>query len=136
MKRAAFMVAAAVVMAACAGSPATSPSPSTSAITHTVTGTLTFTEPNPPSCDGAGGYADIRAGADILVVDGAGATIGKGSLSRGAGNASGGCDFAFRAEDVPDVPFYSVRIGSRDGPTWSVAEMADSGWTVALTLGS
>jgi hypothetical protein len=132
--RTAFVaVAFALALAACgAAAPSATPEPST----HVVAGTLTFTEPNPPSCDGQGGYADIRAGADLLVVDGGGATIGKGTLSQGTGIRGGGCVFSFLAEGVPEAPFYSVRIGDRDGPTWTLEEMEALGWSVSLTIGT
>jgi len=131
----ALILAAAFAAAACGGA-AVAPSPSPTAPTHIVSGTLTFIGDTvgQSDCHGVGGYADMIGGTDILVLDGANATIGKADLSEGTGFEDG-CMFTFRAEGVPDEPFYTFRIGDRDAPTYSNAEMVEQNWDVELSVG-
>lgn len=76
---------------------------------------MTYTGPTigHTDCHGVGAYADMAEGTDILVLDGANATIGKAKLAVGEGSGGDMCIFTFRAEDVPDVPFYTFNIGDR-----------------------
>jgi hypothetical protein len=101
-----------------------------------ISGTVTFHGPyiGHKDCHGVGAFADMAAGTDILVLDGAGTTIGKGDLSVLEGSGDDGCIFGFTSE-VPDVPFYTFKIGDRDGPTFSLADMKSQGWKVELTVG-
>ena len=122
------------LLVACSG-PAVTVAPS--AAVHDVTGTLTFTGDTVGhiDCHGVGGYEDMAEGTDILVLDGAGTTIGKGTLAVSDGSGDGTCSFAFTAPAVAEAAFYTFQIGDRDGPTWSLAEMEEQGWNVALTVG-
>ena len=41
----------------------------------------------------------------------------------------------FTIEQVPKVKFYSVTIGSHDGPSYSFSEMESLDWKLDLDLG-
>ena len=90
------------------------------AATHAIEGTLTlysanFARPTGTGCAGTGGYADIRVGTQVTVMDAEGRLIGVGTLGDGRdSSASGGCECALAVRDVPEVNFYRVE-GSRRG---------------------
>lgn len=133
MKR--LILAGALLVVGCGGAaPSAMPSQSTA---QSVAGTVTFTGPTVghTDCHGVGAYADMAIGTDILIIDGSGATIGKGKLALEPGGGDGTCVFGFDAANVPDVPFYTFQIGEREAPTYSNAEMVEMGWTVALAIG-
>lgn len=112
-----------------------SPAAPSVAPTHDLTGTVTFTggTVGHTDCHGVGAYADMAAGTDVLVLDGASATIGKGVLAVQDGSGGGTCVFAF-SSSVPEVPFYTFRIAERDAPTYSLAEMHAAGWAVEFSV--
>lgn len=87
-------------------------------------------------CKATGGYSDVRQDAQVLVVDGAGATIATGSLGEGRlTNGKVACTFAFSISGVPKADFYQVKVNHRGGPTYSFTDMETNGWHVELTLG-
>lgn len=87
-------------------------------------------------CEGGGGYADLRTGGQILLLDGAGTTIGTGSLGAGRFEPRlGGCAFSFSVPAAPKADFYSVKVNHRGGPTYSYADMQARNWQVELTIG-
>jgi len=102
------------------------------------------------SCSGAGGFDDISAGADVVVIDGSGNTVGTSSLESGevtdvkiiAGDDRNRfvvrefCIFPFSVGDVAsEAAFYTVEVANREGPTYSNADMVAQEWKVALSLG-
>jgi hypothetical protein len=38
--------------------------------------------------------------------------------------------------NVPEVPFYTIEVGSRGDLSYSLEEMIATGWSIDLTLGS
>jgi hypothetical protein len=117
--------------------------------THTVTGIVVIGSylhwelegPGPleidDSCVGEAGFDDIRAGADVRALDGAGNVVGLGRLDTGvvAAPRSGRvCQFSWTME-VDDTEFYAFEIDHRGGPTYSRAELEATDWTVVLTIG-
>jgi hypothetical protein len=76
-------------------------------------------------------FDDVKEGAQVVVTDASGATVGVGAL--GAGVASGTspadyvCRFAFTVAGVPSGPkFYGVKIGNQPAkqvPSTSIAHM-------------
>ncbi len=84
-------------------------------------------------CKGTGGFSDISSGMDAILKDGEGAILGKGPLvdMEHTGRA---CNFGFTIVDVPDADFYTVQIGSRNGPVYSVQDMEANSWHVELSL--
>jgi hypothetical protein len=137
-------VLAAALVAGCGGGAATTP---TVPSVHTVTGSLVLSGDGAvnitfPTCAGAGGYDDIHSGASLTVLNEASTIIGTTSLAAGtwanrtdklAGLA--GCWFDFTIPSVPEATFYTVKIGSRAGPSWSRADMETQSWKISLTLG-
>lgn len=119
--------------------------------THSITGSITlssfgetditewsFLYPafGPGDCIGTRGYDDITVSADVVIVDGSGTTIAKGELGPGEYDEEAtSCTFDFTVEDVPTSDFYSVRVGHRDGPTYSFRDLDDLRWTMDLSLG-
>jgi hypothetical protein len=89
-----------------------------------LTGTLSA-----PTCDG--GY-NIEY-ANIYVRNQSDELIGSGTTT---GNTSSGfgCEVSFGI-DVPRASFYTLRIGSHDGPAYSFEEMTANGWSLSLSLG-
>jgi len=88
------------------------------------------------ACLGKRGYGDIRPGADVVVMDGAGAILAIGRLEPGV-VMSGGvtCRLEFVVENVPDVDFYTLEVANRQAPSYSRAEMEAQDWTVELSIG-
>lgn len=89
-----------------------------------ITGTLSA-----PSCDE--GY-NIEY-ANIYVRNQSDELIGSGTTT---GNTSSGfdCEVSFDI-DVPRASFYTLKIGSHDGPAYSFEEMTANGWSLSLSLG-
>ena len=103
-----------------AGGGGSSPAPTS----FHLTGTLSA-----PFCDG--GY-DIEY-ATIFVRNQSDELIGSGTTS--SNTLSGyGCEVSF-AIDVPRANFYTLKIGSHDGPAYSFEEMTANGWSLSLSLG-
>jgi len=117
---------------------------------HTLSGTFTltdgagsyragWTEGDP--CSGSGGYADIRAGTQVVVTDGTGNVLAKSELGSGSGLKGEiqdmvlSCKFNFDVSSVPKSDFYKVSVGHRGELTYSYAEMQQNAWTVGFTLG-
>ena len=82
-------------------------------------------------CTGSGGFDDIERGAQVVVSNGNGQTIGTTTL--GYGELDVGCRFVFTVE-VPRSDFYAFTIGQRGGPTFSFEELEQLDWEVPLTL--
>jgi hypothetical protein len=111
--------------------------------TYTITGGLAldlggtfsgFSADEGDACNGAGGYSDIRPGAQVTVRDGTGATVAVSSLGGGA-RRSASCIFTFVVPDVPRVDFYSVEVSHRGQVQFSFDDMERQDWEVILTLG-
>jgi hypothetical protein len=93
--------------------------------TYHLTGTLSA-----PTCDG--GY-NIEY-ASIYVRNQSDELIGSGTTTGNLSSSEYGCEVSFGV-DVPKATFYTVRIGSHDGPAYSFEEMTANGWSVSLSLG-
>jgi hypothetical protein len=117
--------------------------------TYTITGTLRLRQeldrpvefqPDIGYCAGTRVFDDISTGTSLTVLDGSGTTLGTTQLRLAEGfaasdPASNVCEFAFSVE-VSEATFYTVRIGRRTGPTYSLQEMRDSDWTIDLSIGA
>jgi hypothetical protein len=92
--------------------------------TYHLTGTLSA-----PSCDG--GYAIENA--NVFVRNQANEVIG--STTSSSDISSGyDCEVSF-AVDVPSATFYTVKVGTHEGPAWSFQELNARNWQVDLSLG-
>jgi hypothetical protein len=94
--------------------------------------------PGGGACFASGGYGDIKTGVDVVLRNEAGAIIGTAALGAGSTSDPGPyvtCNFAFEIMGVPDAKFYVIKIGRRDGPTYSLDEMTAKSWNITLTLG-
>ena len=86
------------------------------------------------SCNGTGGYRDIKAGLPVTLRDGAGAVLATSRLDNGTRDGRR-CTFGFQLPDIPQAEFYAVEVGRRGELTYSFAEMQASDWKVSLTIG-
>lgn len=86
------------------------------------------------------GYSDIETGMQVVVRNEAGTVLG---TARTVGGEVGGvysrqekaCVWTFTIDEVPTAQFYSIELGRRSGPTYSIDEMDASGWTIDLVIG-
>lgn len=111
----------------------------TGAESHTVTGQLSLTTASDlsvgSSCEGTGGYRDIRYGTQVIIEDENGSTLATSSFGDGTFDGLS-CVFAFEFQDVPKAEFYRVHQSNDRGVLqYSYREMVDSNWSVSLTLG-
>jgi hypothetical protein len=129
MRLAARTIAAALsilAVAACSGGKAPESTTSSAPATFSVTGGLTLGigdfvwNSDANSCSGSGGYQDMRAGAQVVVSDAAGATVAVGSINQAAPYVPTGetralrCELSFLVENVPaDKGFYGVEVAHR-----------------------
>jgi len=156
LARGAAVLAAATLLVGCAGAqptpiivyvtpaPTATPSASPTETSRTLTGHLSvkegssaFTDYNSkPGADACLNEAKIHAGAEVLLLNEARTTIGKGVTvySVPKYTADKHCQLDFVIPDVVPANFYSIRIGLHDGPTWSADEMDAMGWRVTLSL--
>ena len=89
------------------------------------------------SCSGSDGYDDITEGAQVVVSDQSGKTLGTGVL--GAGTYDGdACVFGLAVRELPKASFYKINVGreARGQLNYSLHQMKASHWFVDLTLGS
>jgi hypothetical protein len=106
---------------------------------HDVSGTFTLTDTSASFggvCSGSGGYSDIRLGTNVVLRDGDGKLLATGSLGAGERSNATRCVFIFNLRNVPEVPFYTIEVGSRGDLSYSLEEMIATGWSIDLTLGS
>lgn len=83
-------------------------------------------------CTTDGGYDDIRDGAQVLIINGAGETLAIGRLGPGEQVALR-CEFSWVVNDVPrGEGFYGVQVAGRGGPQYSEQDML---LPIDLTLG-
>jgi hypothetical protein len=89
------------------------------------------------SCSGNGSHSDLTTGAQVLVLDEAGATIGKGQLEAGSFQPArgAGCTWPYAVHGVPTTKaFYRLTVASRGGPTFSAEELSSTGWKMDLAI--
>jgi hypothetical protein len=84
-------------------------------------------------CTGAGGYSDIKTGAEVVISDDGGKTLAISSLTAPmlSGDVAGRCIFGFAADVPPGKHFYSVTVTHRG----AVKFAEDALPTAALTIG-
>lgn len=136
MRRLIILATLALALTACGGgSPATPAAPRT----HTITGLVDLevgSTRNGSTCTGAGGFSDLKEGAQVLILNEDGTTIATGSLASGTFQPARGvlCTWSFTIADVPDAKFYKAKINHRDGPSYSYADLEQRGWKIELRL--
>jgi hypothetical protein len=72
-------------------------------------------------------------GAAVIVTDEAGTVIATTSTSNDTNGPGNGCLVEFSL-DVPPAEFYTLKIGTHEGPTYSRTDLEEAGWMVSLTL--
>lgn len=139
-----FLAAIAVLLVAGCSSPAT---PTPTVASYEITGTVTLTTDadgmafppgvngQPPSCHGANGFDDMKAGTGVTIKDQTGTIVATAALQDGTSPKRLTCVFAFAAT-VPTATFYSIEVSHRGAVTYSFDQMTTKGWVVALTLGT
>lgn len=107
---------------------------------HTIKGNLLVVDveatiANDASVDVCGGGYDVE-GASVEVRDGENNLIGTATTGTNKqADVPGACEVDFTVNDVPEVAFYKITVGTHDGPSYTLAEMQRSNWKVSLTLG-
>lgn len=87
------------------------------------------------TCIGSGGFDDLGGRMEVVVSDGAGNTLAVGEAGSGIYQPSrNACVFQFSV-DVPRAEFYAIRVGQREGPTYTFEDLEADNWEVALSIG-
>jgi hypothetical protein len=135
-------------LAGCEGA-GTTPSPSETPATHRIEGLVGLSgnfEVAPGSgddCSGTGSFVAVAEGADVVMSDGAGATIGTTKLGPGSAADPALCTFTFVIASAPDTDWYAFEIAGiegrwNDGP-WGMLitreAFEDAGWSVEFEFG-
>lgn len=116
--------------------------PPLSDATFTTHGTLT-TAPRRGGTEDWGarteGYDDLTAGTEVTITDASGSTLALGALDAGkyepgeSDPGAGTCVYTFTVDNTPEGEgSYSVRIGDRLGPKFTMAQMQEG---PSLTIG-
>jgi len=78
-------------------------------------------------CRGSGPYGDLREGAEVVITDATGTTVGVTALQRGTvenpGYGTPECTLTFSAAVPADREFYGVAIAGRDRVQFTKAQM-------------
>ncbi|MFF5201757.1 hypothetical protein ACFY3B_19360 [Micromonospora parva] len=143
--RAAAVCALLLTLTGCAADANPPAATTTGPVTRTVTGTLMLDDPSgfawhsTTGCSGTGGYNDVSPGAQVIVTDSTGATVGLGKLSTGiletapGATAADGCKFSFIVQDVPTGKgFYGVEVAHRGSVQYPEQQLFGA---LSLTLG-
>ena len=95
-----------------------------------------------PTCVAQAGLEDVKPGGPVIVADGAGVQIAKGSLAVDTDNSPIGwfqdtntCRYAINVPNVPKSDTYNISVGTRKPASYSFAEMQGLDWKVVLYLG-
>jgi hypothetical protein len=130
------LVVFALALLACGGAsapPSAAPTPRVLHGTFTLTGTV---EKRVSTCQGVGGYADIKEGLQVTIKDAAGTIVGTSALVFDkTPSPPQTCAYTFEVSGLPDATFYNVEAGRRGAVTFSRADLDARGWRVELTLG-
>lgn len=86
-------------------------------------------------CRGNGGYDDIAEGMYIRVLDASGNVIGTAIADDSERISTGRCRIYASVENVPEVDFYQFDIAGRGAPSYSLQDMKEMNWTIALSIG-
>lgn len=140
MKRS-ILISILVVLAACGGGGGGSG--------RTLNGDLTLFDINMVSdqvggsCNGQGGFNDLREGASVVVKDSSGKIVATGVLGsgkriglNGSTTVSSECRFPISVAGVPTSDFYQVEVSHRGGQTYKRADLESAGFQVHLKIGS
>ena len=148
--RRAFLIGGlAGMLAACSGSSAGAGS---GTLVHGTVNVPATAPSTAADCSAWTDYSDIAPGAQVTIKNQSGDIVGATTLGR---PASGGmvpptpvsgvdflafawdtsCVFVFEAPIVGDATFYTVMIGSHEGPTVSASDLKAQGWTYTLVVG-
>jgi hypothetical protein len=134
-------IASVLLLAGCSSpTPKSTPKPLQAAGTITVpiniedalNGTVEMGSP----CIAEDGYDDITDGAQVIITNASGKTVGVGSLEPGTVSSTGSkCQFEFTVNGIPaGSKFYGIHIGNQNRGV--IQEPADQIGNVQLTLGS
>ncbi len=85
------------------------------------------------SCRGSGGYDDLREGAQVVVTDATGKSIGIGTLGTGVSNTNI-CTWEFSVTVPAGGGIYGVEVSHRGKLQYSEADLA--GRPLKLSIGS
>jgi hypothetical protein len=105
----------------------------------TILGSFTLTSADvaytASSCEGTGGFSDIRPGLGVTIKDEAGKIIGTTSLALdAAGSSAGVCRYTWSVP-VGIADFYTITVGKRGDLTYAYADLVGRSWKVDATLG-
>jgi hypothetical protein len=85
------------------------------------------------SCNGTGGYSDLRQGASVTIYNSAGSIIGSGLLPEGQATGIGNCVWDFQIESIPaGSDFYQVEVTHRGRLTVSSQEATSGNFAASI----
>lgn len=91
--------------------------------TYSTNAYTTLKYPLEHTCDGQGGFSDIRPGASVTVYDASGTIVGSGAITDDGSTSSTGCQFPFTVPNVPTgSAFYQYEISHRGKLTFTADE--------------
>jgi len=103
---------------------------------NTMKGTLTVIDIETLGTgDPCGGGYDVEH-ASVDVRDQGDHLIGAATTGSNVSTDDLICTVHFTVENLPDVKFYQITIGSHEGPAYSLEEMERMDWKVDLSLGA
>jgi hypothetical protein len=103
---------------------------------HTMNGTLTVIDIDTLGTgDPCGGGYDVEHAA-VEVRDQGDHLIGAATTGTNVSTDDLLCTVHFTVDQLPEVKFYQITIGSHGGPAYSLEELEKMNWKVDLSLGS
>jgi hypothetical protein len=85
-------------------------------------------------CSGSGQYTDITGGLEVTITDETGEVIGSTGLAVDARGGEGQCLYLWEVMVGP-ASSYSIEVGDRPAGTYTVADLNQRNWGVAVTFG-
>lgn len=153
IRRAIIVLGLMSLFAACSGPPAASGAGAgAGTVVHGTVNVPAFEGSTASNCAPWTDWTDVVPGTKVTITNQSGDIVGATTLTR---PASGGlvphtpaagadllgslwdksCVYAFEAPIQGEATFFTVKIGSREGPTVSRSEMDAKGWNFALEIG-
>jgi hypothetical protein len=101
-----------------------------------ITGTFTLKDHqsygDENSCQGDGGYSDIKDGTPVVVYNQNNRIIGSGKLSQSKKQQGGNCVFFLSVSTTSPATFYQIEVGRRGKLPYSAKQLKDDSYSVFL----
>ncbi len=83
-------------------------------------------------CKGKDAYADLTAGASVVLKDNKGATLANGKLPQGQATPDV-CVWHLVLHNLPELPSYSLQISKRPAVSLTMQQLQDKAWTAQIS---